>query len=289
MEIYEKIWLGNNRIIHDYLVQNVHFDNRPGFSNDKDAICIPISSDSYIRVLDKLKLLYYRGHSLERWRFALFNEQELKNSKYFVLVPSMLIKSVINPIRFPEEDVPYHYVPMRYAKMRGEFCTLCREVLEVTDNIEIRSSRMAGTDLVSAADHELLIASDAFMSVVNRYNFSGVSFKYYYVMQGAKENPKRSVQRNLKKGLLSIDSFMPAITYLPEERRRNCSCGSIGTPDYWTYKTIGFSKTGIETTKDFNLTQERLHGRMVVVKKPVVDALIKEGIVGIQYIPVDVL
>ncbi len=76
---------------------------------------------------------------------------------------------------------------------------------------------------------------------------------------------------------------------LPEERRRNCSCGIIGTTDYWTYKTIGFSKTGIVATKDFNLTQERLHGRMVVVKKPVVDALIKEGIVGIQYIPVDVL
>lgn len=279
MEIYEKIRLGNNRIIHDYLVQNVHFDDRLGFSNSKDAICIPITSDSYDKIFNKLMLLYYRGHSFKRLRFALFSEQELANSRYFALVPSMLIESFITTSMSPEGEA--YYLPIRLAKIRGEYCSLCHEVLEVKGYIEIRESLMNGTDLVSAGNHELMIASDAFMSVIDKYQFSGIGFRSYFSKQG--------VNRNFRKGLLSIDSFMPKITHLPEERRRNCICGRIGTPDYWTYKTIGFSNIGIEATKDFNLTQERLHGRMVVVKKPVVDALIKEGMVGIQYIPVNIL
>ena len=225
MEIYEKIKLGNNRIIHDYLVQNAHFEDRLGFSSGKNEICIPITSDSYEKVFDKLKLLFVRGHYFKRLRFALFSEQEFANSEYFALVPSMLIESFITTSRSPEGEA--YYLPIRLAKIRGEYCTLCHEVLEVKGYIEIREYLMNGTDLVSAGDHELLIASDAFMSVIDKYHFSGIKFKSYFSKQG--EN------RNFRKGLLSIDSFMPAITCLPEERRRNCTCGRTGTPDYWTY------------------------------------------------------
>ncbi len=280
MEIYEKIWLGCNRILHDYLVQGIHFDNRAGFSDDRETICIPINTTGYRKISDRLRLAYVRGHSLKRRRFALFSEQEKESSKYFALVPSMLIETFVQPSRFPVPEEEVNYFPTQLAKIRGKYCVTCHEVLEVKGYIEIKESLIQGTDLVSAGNHELLIASDAFMSVISNHHFSGIGFESYF-----SEHYRR---KSFKKGLLSIDSFMPGITYLPEEWRRHCGCGRIGTPDYWTYKTISFSNRGIESTKDFNLTQERLHGRMVVVKKPVVDALIKEGIIGIQYIPVDV-
>jgi len=280
MEIYEKIWLGGNRILHEYLVQSIHFDNRLGFSDDSDTICVPISTTGYRKISDRLHLAYVRGHSLKRRRFALFSEREKESSKYFALVPTMLIEAFVQPSRFPVPEEKVNYFPTQLARIRGKYCVTCHEVLEVKGYVEIMESLMQRTDLISAGNHELLIASDIFMSVINKHHFSGVRFENYY-----NEKNKR---KDFKKGLLSIDSFMPKIAYLPEEWRRDCSCGRIGTPDYWTYKTISFSKEWIEDTKDFNLTQERLHGRMVVVKKPVVDALIKEGLVGIQYIPVDI-